>query len=182
MTTSPSPPRKRGSAPQGKRDSRFRGNDDVAVGVGAVRAGSARCGADLSAADRPRRRPGAPADARAGRRTSRASRRRWRRRPGAQLRRSRRSTASKAIRSRIMRYRLGRAWGIGQKGKDNGVILLVAPNEHKVWIATGYGAGGLPDRRDVRPDHPRGDPAALQAEPPIMAAGSRPAPTRSSSR
>src|SRR5207253_7105530 len=27
-------------------------------------------------------------------------------------------------------YRLGRAWGIGQKGKDNGVILLVAPNEH----------------------------------------------------
>lgn len=31
-------------------------------------------------------------------------------------------------------YRLGRAWGIGQKGKDNGVILLVAPNEHKVRI------------------------------------------------
>src|SRR6478735_10999097 len=27
-------------------------------------------------------------------------------------------------------YQLGRAWGIGQKGKDNGVILLVAPNEH----------------------------------------------------
>jgi uncharacterized protein len=38
-------------------------------------------------------------------------------------------------------YRLGRAWGLGQKGKDDGVLLLVAPNEHKVWIATGYGAG-----------------------------------------
>lgn len=37
-------------------------------------------------------------------------------------------------------YRLGRAWGIGQKGKDNGVILLVAPNEHKVRIEVGYGA------------------------------------------
>ena len=39
-------------------------------------------------------------------------------------------------------YRLGRAWGLGQKGKDNGVLLLVAPNERKVSIATGYGAGG----------------------------------------
>jgi uncharacterized protein len=40
-------------------------------------------------------------------------------------------------------YRLGRAWGIGQKDKDDGVLLLVAPNERKVWIATGYGAGGF---------------------------------------
>ena len=37
-------------------------------------------------------------------------------------------------------YRLGRSWGIGQKGKDNGVILLVAPNERKVRVETGYGA------------------------------------------
>jgi uncharacterized protein len=37
-------------------------------------------------------------------------------------------------------YRLGRAWAIGQKGKDNGVILLVAPSEHKVRIEVGYGA------------------------------------------
>jgi uncharacterized protein len=40
-------------------------------------------------------------------------------------------------------YRLGRAWGIGQKDKDDGVLLLVAPNERKVWIATGYGAGAF---------------------------------------
>lgn len=37
-------------------------------------------------------------------------------------------------------YRLGRTWGIGQKGKDDGVILLVAPNERKVRVETGYGA------------------------------------------
>ena len=37
-------------------------------------------------------------------------------------------------------YQLGRAWGIGAKGKDDGVILLVAPAEHQVGIETGYGA------------------------------------------
>ena len=37
-------------------------------------------------------------------------------------------------------YRLGRHWQIGRKGEDDGVILLVAPNERKVRIETGYGA------------------------------------------
>ncbi len=36
-------------------------------------------------------------------------------------------------------YQLGRKWGIGQKGKDNGILLIVAPNEHKVRIEVGYG-------------------------------------------
>ena len=36
-------------------------------------------------------------------------------------------------------YQLGRAWGIGQKGKDNGALLIVAPSEHKVRIEVGYG-------------------------------------------
>lgn len=36
-------------------------------------------------------------------------------------------------------YKLGRAWGIGQKGIDNGIILIVAPNEKKVRIEVGYG-------------------------------------------
>ncbi|WP_223276265.1 TPM domain-containing protein [Sphingomonas daechungensis] len=40
-------------------------------------------------------------------------------------------------------YQLGRRWGIGQAKEDDGVILLVAPNERKVWITTGYGAGGF---------------------------------------
>ncbi|BCX80053.1 YgcG family protein [Campylobacter sp. 19-13652] len=39
-------------------------------------------------------------------------------------------------------YRLGRKLGIGQKGLNNGVILLVAPNEKKVRIEVGYGLEG----------------------------------------
>lgn len=34
---------------------------------------------------------------------------------------------------------LGNAWGIGRKGKDDGVVLLVAPNERRVRISVGYG-------------------------------------------
>jgi len=42
--------------------------------------------------------------------------------------------------------RLFEKWGIGQKGKDNGVLLLVAVNDRKVRIETGYGLeGALPD-------------------------------------
>ncbi len=36
-------------------------------------------------------------------------------------------------------YQLGRAWGIGQKGTNNGVILIIAPNERKVRIEVGRG-------------------------------------------
>ncbi|HEX3917833.1 MAG TPA: TPM domain-containing protein, partial [Caulobacteraceae bacterium] len=36
-------------------------------------------------------------------------------------------------------YQLGRAWQIGEKGKNNGVILIVVPSEHKVRIEVGYG-------------------------------------------
>jgi uncharacterized protein len=36
-------------------------------------------------------------------------------------------------------YQLGRAWGIGQKGKDNGVLFIIVPSEHKVRIEVGYG-------------------------------------------
>lgn len=34
-------------------------------------------------------------------------------------------------------YKLGRHWGIGQEGKDNGILLIVAPNERKVRIEVG---------------------------------------------
>ncbi|HKR88517.1 MAG TPA: TPM domain-containing protein [Phenylobacterium sp.] len=36
-------------------------------------------------------------------------------------------------------YQLGRTWGIGRKGKDDGVVFIVAPNEKKVRIEVGYG-------------------------------------------
>jgi uncharacterized protein len=43
-------------------------------------------------------------------------------------------------------YQLGRAWGIGQKGKDNGVLVVVVPNDRKMRIEVGYGLEGtLPD-------------------------------------
>jgi uncharacterized protein len=39
-------------------------------------------------------------------------------------------------------YQLGRKWGIGQKGKDNGALLIIAPNEHQMRIEVGYGLEG----------------------------------------
>lgn len=43
-------------------------------------------------------------------------------------------------------YRLGRHWAIGQKDKNNGVLLIVAPNERKVRIEVGRGLEGvMPD-------------------------------------
>ncbi len=61
--------------------------------------------------------------------------------------------------------KLGRAWGIGAKGKNNGVLLLVALNDHKVSIQTGYGSeGAVPDadthviiQNDIVPHFKQGD-------------------------
>jgi uncharacterized protein len=39
-------------------------------------------------------------------------------------------------------YKLFEAWGIGQKNKNNGALMLVAVENRKVWIATGYGLEG----------------------------------------
>jgi uncharacterized protein len=38
---------------------------------------------------------------------------------------------------------LGNRWGIGRADLDNGVLLLVAPNERKVRIEVGFGLEGL---------------------------------------
>jgi uncharacterized protein len=73
-------------------------------------------------------------------------------------------------------YRLGRAWGIGQKGTDNGAILFVAPNnpagQRGPRIEVGYGLEPLLTdalssqiiRRDMMPRLKEGDvPGAMTA-------------------
>ncbi|WHH59969.1 TPM domain-containing protein [Petroclostridium sp. X23] len=48
-------------------------------------------------------------------------------------------------------YELFKAWKIGQKNKDNGVLLIVAPNERKSRIEVGRGLEGrLPDGKTGR--------------------------------
>jgi uncharacterized protein len=38
------------------------------------------------------------------------------------------------------------AWKLGQKGKDNGILVIVAPAEHRLRIEVGYGLeGAMPD-------------------------------------
>lgn len=62
-------------------------------------------------------------------------------------------------------YRLGRSWGIGQKGENNGVILLVAPNDRKMRIEVGYGLepyltdalSSVIIREQIRPKFQAGD-------------------------
>jgi len=46
---------------------------------------------------------------------------------------------------------IGRQWKVGQKGKNSGVIVLVAPNDRKIRIETGYGIEGvIPDSKAGR--------------------------------
>jgi uncharacterized protein len=62
-------------------------------------------------------------------------------------------------------YRLGRHWGIGEKGKNTGALLIVAPRERAVRIEVGYGLEGrLTDatsraiiEQDILPAFRRGD-------------------------
>ena len=47
-------------------------------------------------------------------------------------------------------FRLGEKWGVGQKGKDNGIVILLKPkkgsSKGQIFVATGYGLEGvLPD-------------------------------------
>jgi len=65
-------------------------------------------------------------------------------------------------------YRLGRYWQLSDKGKDNGVVLLVAPKERRVTIQTGYGAddyltdavSGIIIREQIIPKFKAGDMGA----------------------
>jgi uncharacterized protein len=42
--------------------------------------------------------------------------------------------------------RIAESWGIGQQGRDNGVLIYIAQNDRQLYIQTGYGSEGfLPD-------------------------------------
>lgn len=61
--------------------------------------------------------------------------------------------------------RVAEKWQLGQKGKDNGVLVLIAIDDHKMRIEVGYGLEGvLPDaicsqiiRNEMAPNFRRGD-------------------------
>lgn len=63
---------------------------------------------------------------------------------------------------------LARSWGVGKKQKNNGVVILVAPNERKMRIEVGYGVepyltdgqAGEIIRNDMIPQFKRGDMVA----------------------
>jgi uncharacterized protein len=62
-------------------------------------------------------------------------------------------------------YQLGRKWGIGQKGKNNGALFIIAPKEHRVRIEAAYGLEpvltdamtSVIEQRDVLPRFKAGD-------------------------
>ena len=47
------------------------------------------------------------------------------------------------------------AWKLGQKGKDNGVLVIVAPNDRRMRIEVGYGLEGTLTDAQRGADHPR---------------------------
>ncbi|MBW8911521.1 MAG: TPM domain-containing protein, partial [Sphingomonas sp.] len=62
-------------------------------------------------------------------------------------------------------YQLGRKWGLGDKKANDGLLLLVAPNERKVRIEVGYGLepvmtdamSSIIIRNDILPQFKSGD-------------------------
>lgn len=66
----------------------------------------------------------------------------------------------------LLTPRWGQEWGIGgTKDKDNGVLMLLAVKERKIWISAGYGLedvltagiGGTITRNDIVPYFKKGD-------------------------
>lgn len=69
-------------------------------------------------------------------------------------------------------YQLGRAWGIGGKAKNTGILVLASIGDRKVTIQTGYGMEGvLPDaitkriiENEIKPNFKAGDYYAGMAQ------------------
>lgn len=46
----------------------------------------------------------------------------------------------------VVATEIGQQWGVGQGGKDNGVVFLISTGDRQVYIATGFGLeGAIPD-------------------------------------
>lgn len=46
---------------------------------------------------------------------------------------------------------IGREWGVGDEGKDNGIVILLSQEDRQIYIAVGYGLeGALPDSKTGR--------------------------------
>lgn len=55
-----------------------------------------------------------------------------------------RTTGDESI--QMYAVRLFEAWGIGKRGRDNGILVLAAMEDRRVWVEVGYGLEGvLPD-------------------------------------
>ncbi len=61
--------------------------------------------------------------------------------------------------------RVAQSWKVGQKGKDNGAVLFVFVQDHKMYLQVGYGLeGALPDaickriiENEIKPHFRNGD-------------------------
>ena len=58
--------------------------------------------------------------------------------------------------------RVFEAWKLGQKGKDNGVLVVVVPQDRRHAHRGGLRPRGHADRRRRQPHHPRRDDAGVQ--------------------
>ena len=65
----------------------------------------------------------------------------------------------------ILTPRWAQEWGIGDKKLDNGILILIAKTERKIWIAPGYGVedrlvagiNGEIIRKIIRPEFKKGN-------------------------
>lgn len=88
-------------------------------------------------------------------------------------------------------YRLGREWGVGLRDVNNGAVLIVAPNDHKVRVEVGYGLepvltdalSSVIVNRDMTPRLKAGDmPGAVEAGTDAIVAQLRASPDEAKTR
>ena len=128
-----------------------------------------------------RRSPGGWSTARTCSRPARGSRPQPQSSPALEQRRPTSSSSSprpslrRRGRSRTMAWRSARAGISASAGKDNGVLLIVAPNERQVRIEVGYGLEAILTNARAARDHPGTRSCRTFATVALCATASRPA-------